>query len=201
MKEATLYPQLLPTEMKRLLPILTQEKSDFAERMALWAFEVLAEEKPLTDEEVQLAISLGWSEAFRLATLSSWEYDPERALLFWLHSLEHGLNKNEIQESTEVHARLEVALELAESAQDHGLFSQEIEAAALSILHHCQNSLSSLLPIETLSLPSTENTSMLIPWLQKAVIQPVAHHTNPRRKRKKSSPATNLELFCFEVSA
>ncbi|MCG8453543.1 MAG: hypothetical protein MI717_10230 [Spirochaetales bacterium] len=201
LEEAALYPQLLPAEMKRLLPILIKEKTDFAERIILWAFHVLSEEKPLSDDDIQLAMSLGWSEAFRLATLASWEYDPERALLFWLHSLEHGLKKNKIQERHEVLARLEVALELAECAQDHELFTHEIEAAAQSILLRCQKTISLILPIKSFFSPSTKEPSTLIPWLQKAVDQPVSHHSNPRRKRKKLSSATNLELFAIEASA
>jgi len=194
LEEAAAYPNLLRRETAGLLQELTKENGESAQRLALWALQLLAEEDILTDEDEASAAALGRPDAARLCALASLPYDPDRSLTAWVRSLNYRLLEGGTTPD-EVTARLSIAAEILKMAETDGRAGVELRSGVGAVLEDSYPILKSLLP----ALPPRNGiSSNLYEWLISASKPPI--HAAPGKmrtatRRRQSMIEGELTLF------
>ena len=192
LEEAAAYPHMLRSELARLLPAIASENETVAARLYLWAMKVLTEEAPLTEEDLIPGYGLPAGEPARLCALASLEYDPDRALLFWLRSLAECVTAGTIQPPDAL-SRLSTASEMLLSASAEEELPAEILHKALDTLTAMEPMLGKIIP----ALPKLpEEPADLPEWLRQAgQTPPPGKRRRPPKSRRQTAAVQNTFLF------
>ena len=194
--EAAAYPELLRKEIARYTRELSAENEEAGKRLYYWAMEVLTEEHPLEERDEIPSVLPGAGESSRICALASIRYDPDRALLAWLRSLEAVLAEGEPR-PMEITARLKIADFLLNRAGKENLLTREILSKVLSMLNLLYPKIEPRIP--GISKPPGD-TSLIHQWLCDSSglqIETAKVNTVSIKKAQKER-SESKELFLFD---
>ncbi len=188
--EAAAYPNLLRKEIGHYISEMARESTEAARRLYHWAMEVLAEDGPITETDELTSVVPGCGEASRICALTSIRYDPDRALPAWLRSLNAVLEGGDTSPEV-ITARLKIAGDIMEMAENDGTLSCDVLSAAAEKLRYCYPLMKPLLP----SLPPLpDNEKKLHDWLRQAGDTP---ESGRKQKKRMKRTVETRELFLF----
>ncbi|MDC7239794.1 MAG: hypothetical protein PQJ50_05475 [Spirochaetales bacterium] len=192
-QEAVSMEDLLLDTAGLLVRDIIKEDRESACRILLWCFEQLQVKDMLSDRAVSKGRSLfGDRDGYRLAALASISFDPDRSLLYWLHSLQAFLDSRNTDRNS-VQAYLSIIRDMAESVEQEFELTEEYIQLTGSLVSDIAESIGHIYPElpETRDLP--EDPFRAIRQLCGEQVQP-----QPQRKvREVKTAAVQLELFAF----
>jgi hypothetical protein len=188
--EAAFYPEMLRKEIGRYVKEMAGENTEAAERLYYWAMEILSEEAPLSGSDELDAVVPGTGEASRICALASIPYDPDRAIMAWLRSLDAVLEEGSLSPQ-ELTVRLKIAGEIMQLIREEELLTEELISGISSRLEFSFPKIRKLLP--DISAPPSEPEELLNWFFPTDNRSPSIR--SGRTKKKRSRGSTDLLLF------
>ncbi len=192
-QEAVSMEDLLLDTAGLLIRDIIKDDRESARKIILWCFEQLQMKDMLSEKAVSKARSLfGEQDGYRLAALASTSFDPDRSLLYWLHSLQGFLDSRESDRNT-VMAYLSIIRDMAESVEQEFELTIEYIQLTGSLVSDIADSITHLYPElpEARDLPEDPFKAIYRLCGEQVQVQP------QRKVREVKAAAVQLELFAF----
>lgn len=176
-----------------LIRDLIRDDPGTCEKIMIWCLDHLQLTDVLSDRAVERAKSLfGDKEGYRLAALASVSFDPDRSLVYWLHSLIAYMDGS-VTEISCVKAYLNIIRDLADAVKLEFELTGEYIRLITDLVGEVGENLFHIYPEITGSTPADGNPFTTISRL--AGEEPLLPVT--RKVRDVPGPVVQLELFAF----
>ncbi|MBF9014757.1 MULTISPECIES: hypothetical protein [unclassified Oceanispirochaeta] len=176
-----------------LIRDIIKEDRKSAQKIILWCFDRLQLSDVLSDKAVTKARYLfGEQDGYRLSALASLSFDPDRSLVYWLHSLLAYLNERDTSKVT-VKAFLSILKDISDTVQLEFELSNEYVQLMSSLVSDLSERVLHIYPDFPGSRDLPEDPFAAIAQLCSKKQQPPVQ----RKVREVKPTAVQLELFAF----
>jgi hypothetical protein len=176
-----------------LIRDIIREDRESATKILLWCFDRLQLSDVLSDKAVMKAKQLfGEQDGYRLSSLASLSFDPDRSLVYWLHSLLSYLDCRDTG-LINVKAYLSILRDISETVQLEFELTEEYVHLISSLISDLSEKILHIYP----ELPGIRNLPA-DPF--RAITQLCGKQQHPpvqRKVREVKPTAVQLELFAF----
>ncbi|MDC7231738.1 MAG: hypothetical protein PQJ58_00780 [Spirochaetales bacterium] len=175
-----------------LIRDIVRDDRDSAAAILMWCFEQLQLKDILSDKAVLKGRQLfGEQEGYRLSALATLSFDPDRSLVFWLHSALACLNESETTQAT-VRAYLKILKDVSETVQSEFDLSEEYIRLIGSLVSELAEQIQHIYP----SFPGTDSEDD-DPFSMIAGLSGEKQQKQRKTREIRQSAAVQLELFAF----
>jgi hypothetical protein len=192
-KDSSEIEDVLLDTAEMVIKIISREDSETALKIMIWCLEHLQESEMLSDKALTKVKKLfGDQEGYRLAALTSLSFDPDRSLVYWLHSLIAYLEQRNTKISF-VKAYLNIISDTAESVKLEFELTDEYIMLLTSLISELSVNLYHIYPeIQGTSVLSNDpfQDIFLLAGKNSAPL-------HPRKTRDSVKSAIQLELFAI----
>lgn len=176
-----------------LIRDIIKDDRDSATKILLWCFERLQELDVLSDKAVMKAKQLfGEQDGYRISSLASLSFDPDRSLVYWLHSLISYLDSRDT-ELVNVKAYLSILRDMSVTVQLEFELSDEYVHLITSLISDLSEKILHIYPgLQGINNLPTDPFDAIAQLCGKQELPP-----RQRKVREISPTAVQLELFAF----